>query len=97
LSSLIKYKTHSNKTSSPVRDRLLGQSSARAALLPKNDRETTASSSSKDALIEMGDGELLQLQNRIIDQQDQQLDSLAQVLGRQKQVEKGFYNNCVRL
>ena len=43
-------------------------------------------SSSKDALIDIGDSELLQLQDRIMDQQDQQLDSLAQVLGRQKKV-----------
>lgn len=60
-------------------------SNDRVALLGKSDQSETTES--KDALIEMGDGELLQLQDRIMDQQDQQLDSLAQVLGRQKKVE----------
>ena len=59
-------------------------SNDRVALLGKSDQYEATES--KDALIEMGDGELLQLQDRIMDQQDQQLDSLAQVLGRQKKV-----------
>jgi hypothetical protein len=34
----------------------------------------------------LDEGELVQLQNRIIHQQDQQLDSLGELIGRQKKV-----------
>ncbi|KAJ3357444.1 hypothetical protein HDU91_005404, partial [Kappamyces sp. JEL0680] len=40
----------------------------------------------KDTHIDLETGELVQLQERILQQQDNQLDSLAELLGRQKQV-----------
>ena len=78
------------------KDRIL----KRDALLGKESTDPSAPSS-KDAQVDMGDGELLQLQDRIINQQDHQLDSLSQVLGRQKKVHLDHYfdanRNCCRL
>lgn len=54
----------------------------REALLGK-DSTQDQSSTSNDSL---PDSELLQLQDRIVKQQDYQLDSLSQVLGRQKKI-----------
>lgn len=86
--SVFNPKNQTPKTSPPRRKIL----QSLPDLIPQNNT-TTTTSTDKDYLIDLPDSELVQLQDRILEQQDQQLDGLAQVLQRQKKVFYQIYSS----